>query len=154
MIEFFRKSLEPDVFWDALAAIGTLLAVLVAVLHPMISKIMRNRRIISLIEEEIKGNHRIIRNMASPDIHRLPQEVEFTGSQRNDALTELIDLNIWKQYRYDLASEKPDQFIAYQKINEHVEEILNIPKDHQKFRSEIQKKEAELFMEAYNKEFD
>ncbi|HET8864099.1 MAG TPA: hypothetical protein VFM80_00290 [Gracilimonas sp.] len=92
--------------------------------------------------------------MASSEIQRLPEEVEFAGSQRNDALTELIDLNIWRQYRYDLASEEPDQFTAYQKINEHVEELLNIPKDHQKHRKEIQKKEAELFMEAYNKEFN
>ncbi|HET8864100.1 MAG TPA: hypothetical protein VFM80_00295 [Gracilimonas sp.] len=60
MNEFFQNSLAPDVFWDALAAIGTLLAVLVAVLHPMISKIKRNRRITSLIEEEIKCNYRII----------------------------------------------------------------------------------------------
>lgn len=154
MNEFFQNSLAPDVFWDALAAIGTLLAVLVAVLHPIISKIIRNRRIVSLIEEEIRGNHRIIRNMASPEIQRLPDGVEITASERNDALTELIDLNIWRQYRYDIATEKPDQFSIYQKINEHVEEIINIPREHQEYRKQIQKKEAELFMEAYEKEFD
>lgn len=154
MADFFQNSLAPDVFWDALAAIGTLLAVLVAVLHPIISKNRRNRRIASLIEEEIKGNHRVIRNMASPETQSLPEGVEMTENQRNEALTELIDLNIWKQYRYDLASENPDQFSVYQKINEHVEEILNVPKEHQTFRTQMQKKEAELFIEAYEKEFN
>lgn len=82
---------------------------------PIISKKKRNGRIASLIEEEIKGNHRVIRKMASPETQSLPEGVEMTENQRNDALTELIDLNIWKQYRYDLASENPDQFSVCKK---------------------------------------
>ena len=125
MSEFLSKTLTPEIFWTALAAIGTLVAVLVALFTSTISIWRNNRRIARLIEAELLGNMQIIRNMCSRESRKLPDGIEVSAAQNNDALREHIDLRLWHEFRYQLAASNPSKYQLYQDINRYAEAVVD-----------------------------
>ena len=115
MNSFFEDSLKPEVFWAALAALGTTAAVLVALFQPLISNVRLNKRIRNLIESEMTRNYAIIRQMVSDTTVTLGEKHIISPHQRDAALATLIKLNLWDTYRYKLASDDPDLAIVAKK---------------------------------------
>ncbi|MFB6261233.1 MAG: hypothetical protein ABEJ96_03525 [Thiohalorhabdaceae bacterium] len=148
---FVSQSLEPDVFWTALAAIGTLLAVAVALFMPTISRYVRNNRLERLISAEIRGNLQVIRKMTSRESRRLPDGREITAVQNNDALTPHIDLRLWRQYRYELAADRPHRYEAFHAVNRFAEAILEAPSEPAEMRMMVQTSEAQSFVDEFEK---
>lgn len=151
MNEFVAKSLEADVFWTALAAIGTLLAVAVALFMPTIGRYVKNNRLERLIRAEMGGNLQVIRNMTSRESRKLPDGREVTALQNNDALTPHIDLRLWRQYRYELAADRPDRYEALHAVNRFAEAILEAPAEPAAMRLMVQTDEAQSFVDALGK---
>lgn len=152
MEEFIQKSLSPEIFWIALASIGTLFAVLVALFMPMLTLVSRNNRLERLIRAELDGNLKVIRNMTSRESRAMPDGVEISALRNNDVLVSHIDLRLWHQYRYDLASDRPDSYEKFQALNSLAEAIIDTP-DHTGMRLTIQTDEASNFVALYGKEF-
>jgi hypothetical protein len=148
MIEFLQKTLTPEIFWSALASVGTLLAVMVALFMPVLSQYLRNNRIERLIQAELKGNFEIIKNMTSRDSRKLPNGIEISAIQNNDALVTHIDLHIWHQYRYELAGDRPDSYEKYQSVNRFAEAIVDARPD-PNMRLMVQTDDASSFVSHY-----
>ena len=148
---FIEGSLKPEVFWAALAALGTTAAVLVALFQPLISNVRLNKRIRNLIESEMKRNYDIVRQMVSDATVTLPGGKKIPANARDDALVPHIKLNLWDEYRYKLASENPESFKRYQEINMHAEAILNVSREAEPLRSALRRGEARSFVESFEK---
>ena len=153
MSDFWIETLNPRVFWTALAAIGTLMAVLVALLYPLSTKYFRNNRIELLIEAEIKGNFDKIRHMTSKEDHQLPRGQKIGAMQHHDALVKHVDLRLWEQYRYILAAERPLAFQKYQGINRYAEALLDAPPNPAIMRLAVQVAEAQSFVARFEEVF-
>jgi len=149
---FVEKTLSPEIFWTALASIGTLLAVLVALFLPVMTQFLRNNRLERLIRAEIDGNFQIIRNMTSREPRSLPNGVEISALQNNDALVSHIDLRMWYQYRYELAASRPDSYERFQKLNRLAESVVDAPKE-PAMRLAVQTDEASDFVAKYEETF-
>ena len=153
MIEFLANSLKPEIFWTAMAAISTLLAVLVALFFSSVLEWKKNRRITRLIEAELKGNLQIIRNMRSREPRRLPNGMEVSAVQNNDALRTHIDLRLWHEFRLQLAAFNPEEYQKYQEINRYAEAIVDATMDPPEMRMMLQTDAANSFVEKYEKMF-
>jgi len=158
MIEFLKATLTPEVFWTALASIGTLFAVLVALFMPGFRQYRRNNRIKRHVLAEMQENMRIIRNMTLEDPKELPDEhngIKHIGPDViMNSLTERIDLSIWRQYRYELAEYRPKSYEKYQSVNRFAEAIIGTlfdPTMNQTMRLAVQKGEAISFISEYEK---
>ena len=145
MYTFLQETLKPEIFWTALASIGTLLAVMVALFIPLISQYSRNKRIERLILAELEGNLKIIKNMTSRESISLPNGFEISAIQNNDALVTHIDLRLWHQYRYELAADRPDSYEKYHSLYSLAEEIIDAPED-PAMRLMVQTDEARSFV--------
>jgi len=153
MSEFLSKTLTPEIFWTALAAVGTLAAVLIALFSSTISAWRNNRRIAKLIEAELLGNMQIIRNMRSRESRRLPDGIEVSAAQNNDALRGHIDLKLWHEFRYQFAASNPSKYQKYQDINRYAEVIVDATMEPPEMRMMLQTYEASSFIENYEKVF-
>lgn len=153
MSEFLSKTLMPEIFWTALAATGTLVAVLIALFSSTISTWRNNRRIAKLIEAEILGNMQVIRNMRSREPRNLPDGIEVSAAQNNDALPGHIDLRFWHEFRYQLAASNPSKYKKYQDINRYAEAIVDATMEPPEMRMMLQTDEASSFIENYEKVF-
>ncbi len=110
MGSFIQTTLQPEVFWNALAAMGTLLAVAVALLWPIYNQYLRNNRLERLLEAEVRGNLKIIKNMTSDKPTELPHGQIVLDFVKNDALAGHINIHMWLQFRYELAGERVNRF--------------------------------------------
>ncbi|MEX1013993.1 MAG: hypothetical protein WDZ80_02425 [Candidatus Paceibacterota bacterium] len=151
MIEFLNETLKPEVFWTAVAAF---LAVLVALFSSSISKWKENRRIVKLIEAELRGNVLIIRNMRSREPRRLTKDIKVSPAENNDALRTHIDLRLWHKFRYSLAASNPKKYKKYQEINRYAEAIVKTTMDPPEMRMMLQIDAAKNFVEKYEKKFE
>ena len=113
MSDFLSKTLAPEIFWTALAAAGTLAAVLIALFSSTISAWKKNIRIAKLIEAELLGNMQIIRKMRSRESRKRPNGMVVPAVQNNDALRGYIDLRLWHELRYQLAASNPSKYQEY-----------------------------------------
>jgi hypothetical protein len=148
MCTFIQETLKPEIFWTALASIGTLLAVMVALFMPLIIQRSRNNRIERLILAELEGNLNIIKNMASRESRSLPNGIKISAIQNNDALVTHINLRLWHQYRYELAADRPDSYEKYHSLYRLAEAIIDAPKE-PTMRLMIQTDEAGSFVTRY-----
>jgi len=148
MCTFIQETLKPEIFWTALASIGTLLAVMVALFMPLIIQHSRNNRIERLILAELEGNLNIIKNMASRESRSLPNDIKISAIQNNDALVTHINLRLWHQYRYELAADRPDSYEKYNSLYRLAEAIIDAPKE-PTMRLMIQTDEAGSFVTHY-----
>ena len=151
MDTFIEKTLEPAVFWSALGAIGTLLAVCVALFFPLISKHFKLKKIRTLLALEIKDNHEQISKMKPADFtSKLPNGQEVPASALNCAYAENVKLRIWDEYRYKIASEKPLLFKQYREIYSHIETIANFKDMPEQLRGVAIIECSEEFKKQYN----
>ena len=148
MCTFIQETLKPEIFWSALASIGTLLAVMVALFLPSVTQYSRNKRIERLINAELDGNLKIIKNMTSRESRKLPNGIEISAIENNDALVTHIDLRLWHQYRYELAADRPDIYEKYHSIYRFAEAIVDAPAD-PAMRLMVQTDEANSFVTHY-----
>lgn len=153
MIDFINQSLTPAVFWTALASIGTLLAVLVALFSPTMAQRRRDKRIEKLIKAEIDGNLKIIRNMTSGETQSLPDGTKISASIIIEALVTHIDLRLWHQYRYELTVSQPSSYDKLHSVNRYAEAIKDALKEPPEMRLALQISEAGSFVKAYNENF-
>jgi len=145
MCTFIEETLKPEIFWTALASIGTLLAVMVALFMPRITQYSRNNRIERLIRAELKGNLAIIKNMASREARSLPNGIEISAFKNNVALVTRIDLRLWHQYRYGLAADRPGSYEKFHSLYRLAEEIIDAPEE-PAMRLMVQTDEASNFV--------
>lgn len=153
MSDFLSKSMAPEIFWTALAAVGTLAAVIIALFSSIISTWRSNRRIAKLIEAELLGNMQIIRNMRAKESRKFPNGMEVSAVQNNDALRGHIDLRIWHEFRYKLAASNPSKYQEYQNINCYAEAIVDATMEPPEMRMMLQIHEASSFIENHEKVF-
>ena len=119
MSDFVQKTLEREVFWSALAAIGTLLAVIVALLLPFLIPALRLNRIERLVRSEITHNTAVICNMISTEPRKLPDGMQVSALMNNDALVPHINLRLWNRYRYELASDRSKSYERFHLVNRY-----------------------------------
>ena len=125
MHDFLLEPLRPQNFWTALAALGTLSAVAVALFTPRLTRYFRTNRIEKLIRAEIDGNAVVIRNMRSRSVRSLPDGRRIDAFSNNKALVSHIDLRLWRQYRFELAAERPDAYRTFQSVNRYAETVID-----------------------------
>ena len=156
MYEFVTQSLSPGIFWVALASIGTLLAVLVALFQPSVTRYFLNNRIELLLKAELDGNVELIRGITSEEIilsRGNEPPVTVSAATVNDALIEQIELPIWHQYRYEIAASRPESFENYQAVNRSAEALINVPREPTSLKVELQNIEAVAFVKSYEERF-
>ena len=148
---FIQETLKPQIFWTALASIGTLLAILVALFMPTFTQYFKNKRIEKLFLAELKGNLQVIKNMTSREDRTLPNNHRVSAIQNNNALVSHIDLRLWHQYRYELAASRPDLYENFHSVYRFAEAILdsqeNVPNE--AMRLMLQTDEASSFVSTY-----
>lgn len=150
------RAFDAKVNWDALSAIGTLLAVLVALAFPIVESIKSKRRTANLIESEIRRNFLVIRGMRTTESVTLPgpENIVLSALDQHEALRGSIDLRLWEEFRYKLASTSPALFQRYEKINRHAEAILDAKKeDNMSMRVVITSNESKGFVNCYESYF-
>lgn len=152
MCTFFIDTFKPEIFWTALSAIGTLLAVLIALFLPSFNEYKRVNRIVRLIEGEISRNYRIAKNADSG--HDIPFP---DGSTHHVVLSaqdtaRLFKLDLWKEYKYKLADDRPESFEKYQGICQHIDALSDLNQIHEKLRPVKFKGEIDLFVKKCQEE--
>jgi len=125
MSTFIQESLKPEVFWTALASIGTLLAVLIALFLPAYNEKKTIKKITKLVEGEILRNYQITKNTNQEQTITLPNGNEQKIVLSAQETTRLIQLNLWQQYKYKLADNSPAEYEKYQNICQHIEALSN-----------------------------
>lgn len=109
----------------AVGAAGTVGAVLVALFRPAYLRWQKNNKIEDLVEREISRNLMKIQNMRGEDVS-LPPGQKISALERNRFLPEHVDLSLWRQYRYDLAEDRPDSYERYHSVNRFAEAIIEV----------------------------
>lgn len=143
---FILETLKPEIFWNALAAIGTLLAVAVALFLPTFNQYLRNNRIERLLKAEVQGNLKIIKNMTSQESRHLPGGQEISASMNNNALVLQIDIHLWHQFRYELAGERPESFEKFSSVFMRAESIIGAPSEPAQLRLLMQCDAAQSYV--------
>lgn len=152
MCTFFIDTFKPEIFWTALSAIGTLLAVLIALFLPSFNEYKRVNRIVRLIEGEISRNYRIAKNADS--VHDIPFPDGATHRVVLSAqdTARLFKLDLWKEYKYKLADDRPESFEKYQGICQHIDALSDLNQIHEKWRPVKFKGEIDLFVKKCQEE--
>jgi len=150
MEEFIAKTLMVEYFWIALSAVVTTLALITALCMPGINGFRKNNTIERLIRKEIEANMPKVRNIRNQPVN-VPGVGQITALQNNNALVEHIDLRIWEQYKYELATQRPKSFEKYQAVNCTIENILRAPLDPLKMA--VQFDSAQTCIQAYDERF-
>lgn len=73
--------------------------------------------------------------------------------QNNDALATHIDLRLWLEYRFDLASERPNSYERFHDINRFAEAILDAPKDNGPMRMMLTTDEASNYVKHFEEHY-
>ncbi len=128
MNEFIQESLKADVFWSALASLGTLTAVLTALFLPAYNESKRIKKIEKLVESEILRNFQIAKNTNKEHTITLPDGKKQKVILSAVETTRLIRLNIWDQYKYKLADDSPKHYDKYNNIYKHIETLSKYDK--------------------------
>jgi hypothetical protein len=155
-VSFLEQSLLPNVFWSAISAIGTLLAILVALFFPIYSQYRKNNHIEQVLKAEIEENLKTIKqiNVENMTLSGGPSSgQEVSALQRNDALVTHIKLNMWSQLKYELATNRPKTFQKFNDINDSVELLYYSKTLADPMRLMIQNSAAEKFTSKYNNLF-
>jgi hypothetical protein len=156
-LSFLEQSLTPSVFWGAISAIGTLLAIIVALLFPTCSQYNRNNHIERLLEAEIKGNAEKISQISRENMTLKGGPLNgqmMPALQRNDSLVLHIKLSMWNQFKYELATNRPDSFKKFNDVNDQVELLFFSKTQPDPFRLAVQSSAAENFTLKYNEMFN
>ena len=153
MCIFIQESLKPEVFWTALAAFGTLAAVLTALFLPVYNENKRVKRIVKLIEGEVLRNYQIIKNTSQEHTITLPDGTNQRIILDTQETYRLLRLNLWEQYKYKLADDSPQNYEKYQNIFQHIEALSNLEKVPEKLKPVMFQGEIESFLKKCREEF-
>ncbi|EGR1421418.1 hypothetical protein V5H16_16690 [Vibrio cholerae] len=127
MNEFISKTLEPAVFWNALAAVSTLLAIVISLFYPWYTKFVEKRNILKLVCEEIRWNHeRLIKII---DCQLPIKDRELPISEVKVWLCALVDEMsnvVWEQYKYQLATIEPRKFYQLKCFYMHYDYLISM----------------------------
>jgi len=134
MCSFIQESLKPEIFWTALASLGTLAAVLVALFLPMYNERKRIKKVKKLIEGEILRNYQITKNTNNEHTITLPNGTNTKVVLRPDETYRLLRLNLWEEYKYKLADDSPQVYETYQNICQHIEALSKLEQVKEEFR--------------------
>lgn len=133
--------------WTAIGAVSTAAGVVVALFYPLWRRWRRLNKVERLIEREIKANREKIKNIKGGDVD-LPTGQTIGALERNQFLVSAVDIQLWKQYRYELAEHRPDKFQLYRSVNRYAEAILEAPsKSQEEVVLTLLKSESDSFLE-------
>lgn len=155
-MNFLEQSLSPSIFWSAISAIGTLLAILVALFIPIISQYRKNNHIEQVLKAEIEENFKTIKQISLDNMTLSGGPLSgqtVPALQRNDALIPHIKLNMWLQLKYELATNRPENFQKLNDVNDSVELLYYSKSLPDSMRLTIQNSAAEQFTLKYNNLF-
>ena len=151
------RAFKVEINWEALSAIGSLLAVAVALLYPMASRLWAQLNIVKLIETEIKGNMQLIKQVSQANELQqteLPKDMPpIPTIMLTDALIKHLDLRNWNEFKYQLAIYSHSKYEKYGKLNKLVESICNKQIEPDAARLLLQLEESKKFMALFYKEF-
>lgn len=111
MEDFFVKTLEPSIFWSAISAIGTLLAVLTALFLHTIRNRQKVKKITKLVKTELSECMNKV--YGSESLSGVPEKVKPTARTK---LLERISTDVWDAHNNFLLAESPDKFLPYRNI--------------------------------------
>lgn len=146
MCSFIQESLKPEVFWTALASIGTLAAVLVALFLPSYKERKRIKRVTKLIEGEILRNYQITKNTNNEHTMTLPDGTDAKVVLSAEETYRLLRLSLWEEYKYKLADDSPQDYEKYQNICQHIEELSKLEQIKKEFRPIMFQAEIDSFL--------
>lgn len=146
MCTFIQESLKPEIFWTALASIGTLAAVLIALFLPAYNERKRVKNIAKLIEGEISRNYQITKNTNNEHTITLPDGNEQKIVLGAEETYRLLRLNLWKEYKYKLADDSPQDYEKYQNICQHIEALSKLEQVKEEFRPIMFQGEIDSFL--------
>jgi hypothetical protein len=126
MHEFIIQSLEVNVFWTALSALGTLAAVVVAISLAFYFRWDHLRNIKSIVRAEIDGNSKLVERISIDDLKLSDQGITqiIPALKKNEMWIDEIDLKLWKQYRYEIAAADPKLYSKYESIYQYAERLI------------------------------
>ena len=126
----------PMEFWTALAGIGTVGAVVVALFQPVIAKHRRMEKISNIIKGEMRENLDVTNGMLKSAV-TTTRSAERSGAEHKTIDQNLISAyfphvktEMWRSFKYEIAAERPGKFQEFYKINRFIERISerkNIP---------------------------
>ena len=134
-------------------AIGSLLAVAVALLYPLYIRWNEIKQIEKVVEEELSETQFKVSEILRFYREGIPDHVGASAEQLAVAMSKTINIRLWIMYRDRLAIEKPSSYRLYKAINIHAEHIVAEsinPHDATPF---FQKKSAEEFDKKYKEMF-
>lgn len=146
MCTFIQESLKPEVFWTALASIGTLAAVLIALFLPAYNERKRVKRIAKLIEGEIFRNYQISKNTNQVQTITLPDGTKQKIVLDTQETYKRLRLNLWEEYKYKLADDSPHNYEKYQNICQHIEALSKLEQVTKELRPVMFQGEITSFM--------
>ena len=146
MFTFIHESLKPEVFWSALASLGTLAAVLVALFLPIYNERKRIRRVKKLIEGEISRNYKITQNTNNEHTIKLPNGINTKIILGPEERNRLLRLNLWEEYKYKLADDSPQDYESYQNICQHIEALSKLEQVKEELRPIMFQSEIDSFL--------
>ncbi len=126
MCSFFEETLKPQVFWTALAAVGTLVAVLIALFGPLLKELKRAKKIERLIAGEIERNIEIVKIMSEKQALKNPDGTTYYPKIAPEEISRIVKFGLWEEYKYKLADDRPEKYEKYHNINQHLHAISNI----------------------------
>lgn len=146
MCSFIQESLKPEIFWTALASMGTLSAVLIALFLPIYNERKRIKRVVKLIEGEILRNYNITKNTNKEHTFPFPDGTNVKVTLGAEETYRLLRLNLWEEYKYKLADDSPKDYDRYQDICQHIEALSRLEHIKQEFRSLMFQTEIDSFL--------
>ena len=152
-MSFLEQSLSPSIFWSAISAIGTLLAILVALLFPIYSQFKKNNHIELVLLAEVKENYKQVKKISLESMPGPSKNQKIPAFQRNDAVIIYIKLNLWSQLKYELATNRPKSFKKFNDINNIIERLHYSKSQPENFRAILQSSAAEDFTSKYKELF-
>ncbi|MCC4263054.1 hypothetical protein LL240_01085 [Oceanimonas baumannii] len=145
---FLTETLKPSIFWSAISALGTMLAVCIAIFLPSIQKRYKVKKMTQLINLELSEcMENIIR---SEQLDGLPDQAK--PSARVEFLKR-IKLDIWDAHSHSLLAESPDRFLPYRDIFGLLLHIKNTASQPSKEAFAILDYDVKSFKEKYEKMF-
>lgn len=123
MFEFIQLTLASSVFWTAISALATLLAVLVAVFLPFYQKKRdANNRLIA-VKIEYERNINLIKQLVQQQPFKT-DDGEIPAHKLNVAMAKNLSLKIWESHWAELSLEHPEAFKELEGQNLRIADIV------------------------------
>jgi hypothetical protein len=137
--------------WSAawFQALGSLLAVAVALLYPMASKWKRLKNMQAAIENEMKSNVVILENLIDKGASQPVNGNISINVGLHNAYVSSLDIRCWEQYGYEVASIDLGVYDVMRSVNRHIDAIVNNKDGHELLRCTVQRGEAESAVKKF-----